>query len=64
MKAEELKNYRIVYGLSQLELAEAVGTNRVRISEWENGKHEISKSYERLLTAFFKEKKETQKKSI
>jgi DNA-binding transcriptional regulator YiaG len=56
MKAEELKHYRDLHNLSQSELAKEIGTNKARISEWENGKHEISSAYERLLKNFFKEK--------
>lgn len=56
MKPEELKYYRDLYNLSQSELAKEIGTNKARISEWENGKHEISNSYERLLKKFFQEK--------
>lgn len=53
MNGKELKSLRISYNLTQKELADAIGANRVRISEWENDKYSISKSYQRLLLQYF-----------
>lgn len=57
MNGEELKILRKEKGLTQKEVAEYVGTNVSRISEWENGRFEISKSYQKLLESFFEKLK-------
>lgn len=38
MTGEELKTLRKEYSLTQDKLADALGTTKFRISEWENGK--------------------------
>jgi transcriptional regulator with XRE-family HTH domain len=54
MTGQELKLLRQKYNLTQKEVAEAIGTNYNRISEWELGKFKISKAYQLLLEAYFK----------
>jgi DNA-binding transcriptional regulator YiaG len=53
MNGEELKILREKYNLTQKEVAEAIETDVSRISEWENNRFKISKSYQKLLTSFF-----------
>lgn len=50
---QELKELRKKYSLTQKEIAESIGTDVSRISEWENDKFKISNSYQKLLEAFF-----------
>lgn len=52
---EKLKELRKKHGLKQKDVAEGIGAFRERVSEWENGKHEISNSYQRLLELFFQD---------
>jgi transcriptional regulator with XRE-family HTH domain len=54
MTGEELKILREKAGLTQIELAEKIGTFHPVISGWENGKHKISRAYLRILKSFFK----------
>lgn len=46
---ENLKQKRLDLGLSQQELADALGTEQQRVSEWETGEHNPSPAYRRLL---------------
>ncbi len=50
---EKLKELRKKHGLKQQEVADGIGSARERISQWENAKHPISKSYQKLLSLFF-----------
>lgn len=45
MKPEELKKIREDLGLTQKDLAEALGTAQARLSEWERGTAQISAAY-------------------
>jgi transcriptional regulator with XRE-family HTH domain len=54
MTGQELKLLRQKHNLTQKEVAEAIGTNFNRISEWELGKFKISKAYQILLETYFK----------
>lgn len=38
MTGDEIKSLRDRYGLTQTDLAKALGTVKNRVSEWENGK--------------------------
>lgn len=58
MSGQELKELRKKYNLTQKEVAEAIGTDDTRISEWENDKSSISKSYQKLLENYFSDKEE------
>ena len=49
MDATKLKELRIAKKITQKQLAEKIGTEQSRISDWENGKFKISKSYQKLL---------------
>lgn len=53
MTGQELKILRERKGLTQRELAEKVGTNFARISDWETGKRKISNAYVQILKTFF-----------
>lgn len=53
MTGLELKILRKKKGLTQQELANAIGTYKSIISDWERGKHEISNAYKSVLIAFF-----------
>jgi len=57
MDGKRLKELRKEYNLTQEEVAEAIGTKKQRISEWETGRiKQISSAYQRLLEDFFKQK--------
>lgn len=56
MEGTELKTLREKHNLTQEQLAKAIGTNRFRVSKWENGVR-ISKIYVKILTEYFAEKK-------
>lgn len=45
MTKEDIKALRIRLGLTQKELADKIGTDRHRISTWENGHYTPSKSF-------------------
>lgn len=45
MTSEEIKTARLSLGLSQKDLAERIGTQQARVSDWENGKYPISKPF-------------------
>lgn len=45
----KLRQKRKALGLSQQELADKLGTDQQRVSEWEMGEHEPSNAYKRLL---------------
>lgn len=50
---EDLKALRKKHKLTQMELAEAMGTHQVRISEWENGRQQMSKMTRIAFKHFF-----------
>lgn len=52
---ERLKELRTANGLSQMQLAQAVGLSQSAIAKWELGKTEPSASAIILLAAFFGE---------
>ena len=54
MTGEILKSLRLKAKLTQKELSEALNCDQSRISQWENGKYEISKAYKQLLEMYFK----------
>lgn len=53
MTGQELKILREKAELTQRELAEKIGTNYARISDWETGKRKISPAYLHILKTFF-----------
>jgi transcriptional regulator with XRE-family HTH domain len=53
MSGEELKKLRTDKKLTQEQFADKLGTTKNRISEWENNKFKISKSYTKLLETLF-----------
>jgi DNA-binding transcriptional regulator YiaG len=53
MTGKELKILREQFKKTQKEVADTIGTDVTRISEWENEKHKISKVYQKLLKDFF-----------
>ena len=52
---ERLKELRTAKGLSQMQLAQAVGLSQSAIAKWELGKTESTASAIILLAAFFNE---------
>ena len=52
---ERLKELRAAKGLSQMQLAQAVGLSQSAIAKWELGKTEPTASAIILLAAFFEE---------
>ena len=52
---ERLKELRVAKGLSQMQLAQAVGVSQSAIAKWELGKTEPTASAIIFLAAFFKE---------
>ena len=62
MNPNDLKNLRIKHGLTQDDVAKAIGTYQPVISSWENGDYTISKAYQRLLTSYFEGKEKGEKK--
>lgn len=53
MTGQELKELRLKAGLTQTELGQKIGVAYTKISQWENGKHKISKAYLRYLKVEF-----------
>lgn len=53
MKGSELKILREKFNLTQQQVADAIGTNVSRVSDWENDKHKMSKAYVTIITSFF-----------
>jgi len=47
MKPEEVKKIRLSRNQSQEEFAHSIGTTRLTVSNWENGKHKPSKVFVR-----------------
>jgi DNA-binding transcriptional regulator YiaG len=56
MTAEEIKAVRHKLGLSQAAFAEKLGTQQARVSDWENGKHPISRPFIILIQHFLTQK--------
>lgn len=52
MTGQELKELRKKAGLTQTELANKIGTYKQVISNWENGRSNISKPYQKLILMF------------
>lgn len=52
MTPEEIKAARNKLGLSQAQFAEKLGTQQARVSDWENGKHPISRPFIILIQHF------------
>lgn len=50
-----IKKLRNVLLISQSELAKLLGTNKVTVSRWENGKFEPNYKYKRQLVVLFNE---------
>ena len=46
---EKIKAFRATYRLSQHQLAMLIETPQQRVSEWENGVHNMKRSYSKLL---------------
>ncbi|RNI26615.1 helix-turn-helix domain-containing protein [Rufibacter latericius] len=54
MTSSEVKALRTHHGLTQKQLAEAIGVKVTKISEWENGRYQsISPVYQKLLKEYF-----------
>jgi transcriptional regulator with XRE-family HTH domain len=53
MSGEELKKKRLEKGLSQYELADAIGVTQSRIWLWESDSHKISRAYQFILKQYF-----------
>ncbi len=51
--AETIRQSRKTRGLTQAELAEALGCRQQTISEWELGMYEPKNAYQKLLSLFF-----------
>lgn len=54
MTSQELRTLRTSHGLTQQQLADAIGVSRVKVTEWENGRYlRISPVYQKLLKEYF-----------
>lgn len=54
MNGQELKQLRLKYNLTQKQVAEGIGTDRARISDWErNVVKKINPAYQILIKQFF-----------
>lgn len=54
MTGSELKELREKYNLTQGELAEALGTTYMRVSEWENGKKNMRGITQKAIEYYFR----------
>lgn len=52
--ADWLLRNRLALGLSQLEVADAIGASDASLSKWERGLHDISAYFERRLRSYFR----------
>jgi DNA-binding transcriptional regulator YiaG len=49
MTGQEIKDVRLKLGLSQSKFAEAIGTTKHRVSDWENNKHKATRPFLMLI---------------
>lgn len=49
MTKEEIKRVRQELGMSQQAFAQALGTAKARVSDWERGRHKITKPFVLLI---------------
>lgn len=55
MTGQELKELRLKYNLTQTQVADGIGTDYTRVSEWENGKVKMSNITSKALELFFRD---------
>lgn len=58
LTGEEIKSQRLSLGLTQLEVANLIGTTPDMVSNWERGRNKIGNAYRFMLIEKFKQERE------